>query len=73
MSANKISEGASLPPDDPADLTVFMCGPSKCDHDYHSPAAGWVEYQNSGGSWTGTAVCSKCGAHAVDEAYWSDF
>lgn len=48
------------------EITVFMCGPSKCKHDYD----GWIEYQNPDGSWTGTAVCSKCGAHAVDEAVW---
>lgn len=45
-----------------AALTLFMCGPSKCMHDYSEgeniPEGGW------------TAVCSKCGARAIDEAAW---
>jgi hypothetical protein len=42
-------------------LTMFLCGPSKCEHDYslYEPMEGG-----------GTAVCSKCGARAFDEAAW---
>ena len=47
-------------------LTMFRCGPSKCDHDYR----GWVEYRNPDGSIVGTTVCAKCGASAFDEARW---
>lgn len=61
-----------IDPENPEPLTIFMCGPSKCEHDYHSSAAKWVEYQEPSGCWTGTAVCSKCGARAVDEVMWMD-
>lgn len=53
-------EGAAVEP-----LTIFMCGPSKCEHDY---SGGWVELDHGG-----SAVCAKCGALAINEAYWSDF
>jgi hypothetical protein len=46
-------------------ITMFMCGPSKCEHDY---SGGWVELEQGG-----SASCVKCGALAISEAYWSDF
>lgn len=43
-------------------LTIFMCGPNtKCEHDF----SGWQEIEGGG-----TAICSKCGALAIDEAMW---
>ena len=41
--------------------TMFLCGPSKCEHDYS-------RYEPMEGG--GTAVCAKCGARAFDEAAW---
>ena len=41
--------------------TLFLCGPSKCEHDYSDG----VEIE---GGWT--AVCVKCGAKAIEEAAW---
>jgi hypothetical protein len=51
-------------------ITIHTCGPRlKCpdgtDHDYSE----W--YAPEDGSY-GTAVCSKCGHHAIDDAYWID-
>lgn len=54
----------SAPP--PPEITLISCGPSPCDHDY----SGWRQYIASGGGTVGTAVCSRCGAHAIDEAVW---
>lgn len=48
-------------------LTLFLCGPSKCEHDYQ----GMEEVRDSGESRGWTAVCTKCGARAIDEAAWS--
>lgn len=48
------------------DLTMFMCGPSKCDHDY----SGWQPIMIDGKERGGTAVCSKCGRTAYEEAVW---
>jgi hypothetical protein len=42
-------------------VTIFLCGPSKCEHDYSRYE------QMEGGE---TAVCMKCGARAFDEAAW---
>lgn len=47
--------------DVPARLTLFVCGPSKCEHDY----AGRRDFEGGG-----TAVCTKCGAEAIAEAAW---
>jgi U5 snRNP spliceosome subunit len=52
----------SPPPPPPKPVTLFMCGPSKCAHDYSTQ---WVEFEGGG-----TAVCSKCGARSIDEAVW---
>ena len=55
---------------DPRDeLTLFMCGPKKCEHDYSGP---FVEVKDlvSGKVIGGTATCIKCGARAIDEAAW---
>lgn len=54
------------PPREPTLLTLFECGPSKCEHDY----AGWVEYRAPEGGIIGTTVCTKCGAYASEEAMW---
>lgn len=43
------------------ELTLFLCGPSKCEHDYSA----WLELPDGG-----TAVCVKCGAQAIQEAMW---
>ena len=48
-------------------VTVFRCGPSKCDHDYQ----GHEDVLNEHGRIVGgTTVCTKCGARAIDEAVW---
>lgn len=46
---------------DKPEVTLFLCGPSKCEHDY----SGWLVLPDGG-----TAVCSKCGAQAIAEAMW---
>jgi hypothetical protein len=49
-------------------VTLFQCGPSKCDHDYQ----GHEDILNENGKCVGgTTVCTKCGARASDEAAWS--
>ncbi len=48
-------------------LTIFLCGPSKCEHDY----AGLEPIIENGKEVGGTAVCSKCGRSAFDEEAWS--
>lgn len=53
-------EGVGVEP-----VTIFMCGPSKCEHDYSGE---WVELERGG-----SAKCAKCGVLAINEAYWSDF
>ena len=53
--------------DEPTEeMTIFRCGPSRCDHDY----SGTAEYTSESGAFTSTAVCVKCGAHAIDEDMW---
>ena len=47
-------------------LTVFACGPSQCEHDYN----GYEPIIEDGREIGGTAVCSKCGRTAFDEAAW---
>lgn len=50
----------------PPDVTLFLCGPSKCEHDYQGR-----EPIEDGERLIGeTAVCVKCGARAYDEAAW---
>lgn len=49
-------------------ITMFMCGPSKCDHDY----SGEAEMRDEQGRVIGgAAVCVKCGAWAFSEDMWS--
>lgn len=44
-------------------ITIFVCGPNtKCEHDYSG-----VVVEIEGGQ---SAVCSKCGTLAIDEAMW---
>jgi len=51
----------------PEPVTLFQCGPSKCDHDYQ----GHEDILNEAGKCVGgTTVCTKCGARASDEAAW---
>jgi hypothetical protein len=59
------------PPEKEAEkITLFMCGPSKCEHDY-SDYEDVMEDGHEDGHVVGmTAVCSKCGARAFDEAAW---
>lgn len=49
-----------------AEVTLFLCGPSKCKHDYQGGEDVIENGENRG--WT--AVCVKCGARAIDEAVW---
>ena len=51
---------------DEKDLTLFLCGPSKCEHDYSK----YEDIIENGRVVGGTAVCAKCGAKAIDEAMW---
>jgi len=48
-------------------VTLFECGPSKCEHDYTGNEA---VLNDRGQAVGGTTVCTKCGARAIDEAYW---
>jgi hypothetical protein len=55
------------------DPFVVQCGPKKTcpdgtPHDY----SGWEEYEDGMGCMVGTAVCSKCGHRAFDDAMWMD-
>lgn len=47
-------------------VTVFLCGPSKCDHDYSRSEPILVDDRIVGES----AVCSKCGRSAFEEGVW---
>lgn len=47
-------------------LTLFMCGPSHCDHDYSR----YEPIIQNGREVGETAVCSKCGRTAFEEAAW---
>jgi hypothetical protein len=51
---------------DKREFTLFLCGRSRCEHEYtlDEPI---IENGNVVG---GTAVCHKCGARAIDEAMW---
>lgn len=48
-------------------MTLFECGPNKCEHDYSGEEA---VLNDRGQVVGGTTVCTKCGARAIDEAYW---
>jgi hypothetical protein len=49
-------------------ITLFLCGPSKCEHDYakYEP----IVDLETGKVVGGTAVCVKCGTTAIEEATW---
>ena len=47
-------------------VTLFLCGPSKCEHDY-SKYEPIIENGRNVGE---TLVCSKCGRTAFEEAAW---
>lgn len=55
--------GCTTPPDD---LTLFMCGPSKCEHDYSRYEPIVIDGRECGE----TLVCAKCGRTAFEEAQW---
>jgi ribosomal protein S27AE len=48
------------------DCMIFLCGPSKCKHDYSRYEA----IIEDGKVRSETAICSKCGASAIAEAAW---
>lgn len=48
------------------EVTIFLCGPRKCEHDY----SGWEDIVIDGQVRGGTAVCTKCGRTAFSEAAW---
>jgi hypothetical protein len=48
------------------ELTLFLCGPTKCEHDYSK----WEPIIENGRECGGTAVCAKCGQSAFAEAQW---
>lgn len=63
LSMQRLADREAIPP-----VTLFRCGPSKCDHDYQ----GHEDVLNEEGRCVGgTTVCTKCGARAIDEAAWS--
>lgn len=47
-------------------ITLMVCGPSKCEHDYNR----FEDVVKDGRVVGGTAVCSKCGVAAIDDAMW---
>lgn len=47
-------------------VTIFLCGPTRCEHDYSRIEDIVMDGRVCGA----TAVCSKCGAAAIDEAMW---
>ena len=50
-----------------SEVTLFVCGPNKtCVHDY----AGWQDIIEDGRIVGGTAICTKCGRTAYEEAQW---
>lgn len=48
------------------ELTLFLCGPSKCEHDYSKREPIVIDGQERGD----TLVCSKCGRSAFEEDQW---
>jgi hypothetical protein len=48
------------------ELTLFMCGPSKCEHDYSL----YVPIIMDGRECGETLACAKCGATAFEEDQW---
>jgi hypothetical protein len=56
-----------MTPTPEGELTVFLCGPSKCEHVYDREEI----ITNSAGEQCGmTKVCSKCGRSAFEEDAW---
>jgi len=47
-------------------VTVFVCGPTKCEHDY----SGCQDIVEDGKVIGETAICAKCGQTAYEEAQW---
>lgn len=46
------------------EITVYVCGPSKCEHQWDGPM---VELPNINAE---SVSCSKCGALAIQEDWW---
>lgn len=49
------------------DITIYFCGPSKCEHVYDEEENILDIHGNFCGS---TLVCSKCGTSAIQESLW---
>ena len=56
-SANNAQQG---------NVTLFLCGPSKCEHDY----SGYIPIIIDGQECGSTLVCRKCGCTAFQEDQW---
>lgn len=52
-------------------VTVMLCGPQPtCPDGTPHDFSEWREYEDADGCLVGTAVCAKCGRHAIDDAMW---
>lgn len=51
---------------DDKEVTLHLCGPSKCEHDY----SGEMPIEDGERLIGSTAVCVKCGRTAYEEAAW---
>ena len=49
-------------------VTLFLCGPSSCEHDYSK----YVPIIEDGREVGETLVCAKCGTTAYNASLWSD-
>ena len=48
-------------------ITVFTCGPPKCEHVWDGPGIEWTTENGGGGE---SATCSKCGVDAMSVSIW---
>jgi hypothetical protein len=52
----------------PSEITIFICGPSACEHVWDGPM---IPIQGTTAQPAGyTVSCSKCGRTAFDEDQW---
>jgi hypothetical protein len=64
-----LEKAQAIVPREPS--TVFVCGPKPtCPDGTEHQMDGWENFEGPNGSVGGTAVCSKCGHRAIDEANW---
>lgn len=50
---------------------ITMCGPrATCPDGGEHDFSGWEEFETEDGATVGSAVCSKCGHSAIDNAMW---